>query len=95
MKVVQTPPVEIALRTLGPEDRQKVLAWFDHLKNWENDAWLRKHAKPVNSSDNVYVLQTSGELRIFFRLEQDRIVLLDLATKATIVGSGHVSDPGR
>jgi hypothetical protein len=95
MKVLQTPPVEIALRTLGSEDRQEVLTWFDHLKNWETDACLRSLAKQVNSSDNVYVLKTSGEFRIFFRLEQDRIVILDLATKATIVGSGHVSGPGR
>jgi hypothetical protein len=95
MNVLQTPPVEIALRTLGPEDQQEVLAWFDHLKNWEHDAFLRNHAKQVNSSDNVYVLKTSGDFRIFFRLEQGRIVILDLATKATIMGSGHVSGPGR
>jgi len=91
MKVLQTLPVEIALRTLRDEDRQEVLAWFDHLKNWENDAWLRSQANQVNSSDNVYVLKAGGDLRIFFRLEQDRIILLDLATKATIVASGHVS----
>src|ERR1700730_15644486 len=92
MKVLQTPPVEIALRTLGPEDRQEVLVWFDHLKIWENDAFLRHNAKQVNSSANVYVLKASGDFRIFFRLEQDRIVLLDLTTKATIVGSGMGRD---
>jgi hypothetical protein len=89
MNVLLTPPVEIGLRTLGPEDRQEVLAWFDDLKKWETDAWLRSRAKQVNPSDNVYVLKTNGEFRIFFRLEPDRIVLLDLATKATIVGLGH------
>jgi hypothetical protein len=95
MQVLQTPPVEIALRTLGSEDRQEVLAWFDHLRNWEHDAFLRNNAKQVNSSDNVYVLKASGDFRIFFLLEQDRIVILDLATKATILGSGQVSAPGR
>ncbi len=95
MKVLQTPPVEIALRTLGPQDRQEVLAWFDNLRNWESDSWLRSRAKQVNPSDNVYVLKTGGEFRIFFRLEQDQIVVLDLATKATILGSGHVAGPGR
>jgi hypothetical protein len=94
MKVLQSPPVEIGLRTLGPEDRQEVLAWFDHLKKWDTDAWLRSRAKQVNPADNVYVLKTNGEFRIFFRLEQDRIVLLDLATKATIVGSGQPSGQG-
>jgi len=95
MNVILTQPVEIALRTLGPEDREKVVAWFDHLKNWENDSLLRSQAKRVNSADNVYVLKTGGDVRIFFRLEQDRIAILDIATKATILSSGHVPEPGR
>jgi hypothetical protein len=95
MKVLQTQPVEIALRTLGPEDRQEVHVWLNHLRSWENDAFLRSRAKKVNASDNVYVLKTGGEFRIFFRLEQERIVILDLATKATIVGSGDVAGPGQ
>lgn len=90
--MIQTPPVEIALRTLGAEDRQEVVVWIDHLRNWENNAWLRSHAKQLNSSDNVYVLQTTGDFRIFFRLEQERIVVLDIATKATILSSGQVSE---
>jgi mRNA-degrading endonuclease RelE of RelBE toxin-antitoxin system len=95
MNVIQTPPVEIALRTLGDEDRQRVSAWFDHLGNWEKDAYVREHSQKLNSAENVYVLKTSGDIRIFFRLEQDRIVILDIATKATILSSGHVSEAGR
>jgi hypothetical protein len=95
MKLLQTTPVEIALRTLGPQDRQEVLAWVNHLKNWENDPSLRSQAKQIDPSDNVYVLKASGDLRIFFRLEADRIVLLDLATRATILGSGQASGAGR
>jgi hypothetical protein len=83
------------LRTLGAEDRQEVIAWLDHLRNWDNDASVRSHAKRVNSSDNVYVLKTTGDFRIFFRLEQNRIVILDIATKATILSSGHISGPGQ
>jgi hypothetical protein len=88
VNVLQTLPVEIALRTLGLQDRQELLAWFDHLKNWEHDSFLRNCAKQVNSSDNVYVLKAGDDFRIFFRLEQDQIVVLDLATKATILGFG-------
>src|SRR5262245_37271620 len=80
MKVTQTPPVEIALRTLGDEDRQRLLAWFDRLKNWENEPFVREHSQQLPSADNVYVLKTNGDFRIFFRLEKDRIVLLDIAT---------------
>lgn len=88
MNVVQTPPVEIALRTLGDEDRRKVLAWFDHLANWKDDPFVRQHSHKLPSGDDVYVLKTNGEFRIFFRLEKERIVILDIATKATILSFG-------
>ena len=92
MNVIQTQPVEIALRTLGEEDRQKVVAWLDHLKNWENDAFVRGQAKQVGPDDRVFVLNTSTDFVIFFRLEKDRIVLLDVATKATLLSFGRVAE---
>ncbi len=95
MNVIQTPPVEIALRTLGDEDRRRVLAWFDHLANWENDPVVQARSQKLPSTDNVYVLKTSSEFRIFFRIEKDRIVILDIATKATILSSGHISATGQ
>lgn len=92
MKVVQTPPVEIAIRTLGEEDRRKVWAWFDLLGNWEHDSFIRERSEKLPSSPNVYVVKTSDDgLRIFFRLEEDRIEILDIATREAIlssVGSG-------
>jgi hypothetical protein len=95
MNVTLTQPVEMALRSLGDEDRRKVLAWLDHLKNWQNDAFVRSHAQPLNSSKNVYVLKTSGDLRIFFKLDQDDIEVLDIAKKSTILTFGHVAEHGR
>lgn len=95
MNVFQTPPVEIALRTLSDEDRQMLLAWFDRLGNWENDPVVRARSQQLPSADHVYVLKTSSEFRIFFRFEKDRIVILDIATKATILSSGHMSATGQ
>ncbi len=95
MKVVQTAPVEIALRTLGEDERRKVRAWLDHLANWEKDPFVREHSQQLNPPDNVYVLKTSSDLRIFFSLEEDRIVVLDIATKATILSSGHIAETGQ
>jgi len=89
MNVIQTPPVEIALRTLDDEDRRRVWAWFEHLTNWEKDQFVREHSQKLNSADDIYVLRTSGDLRIFFRLEKDRIIILDIARKAAILSSGH------
>src|SRR5438045_1628000 len=45
MKVIKTPAVDAALRTLAADDRQRVFSWFDHLANWENDEQVRKMAK--------------------------------------------------
>jgi mRNA-degrading endonuclease RelE of RelBE toxin-antitoxin system len=95
MKLVLTQPVEIALRTLGEEDRRKVSAWLDRLKNWGNDAFVREHSHELPSTEGVYVLQTTTQFRIFFTFEQDSVVVLDIATKATIMRSGHLSEPGR
>jgi mRNA-degrading endonuclease RelE of RelBE toxin-antitoxin system len=95
MKVILMPAVEIALRTLGEDDRRTVLAWLDQLGDWENSPTARKHSHKLPSGDNVYLLKTNGEFRIFFKLEADRIVILDIATKATILSSGHISVTGQ
>jgi mRNA-degrading endonuclease RelE of RelBE toxin-antitoxin system len=90
MKVVYQPPVEIALRTLGEEDRRKVQAWLDHLKNWENDEYVRKRSDKLASFDDVYVLRTSTDFLIFFTLQRDQIVVNDIATKETVLSFGKV-----
>jgi hypothetical protein len=43
----------------------------------------------------VYVLKAGPVMRIFFRLEKDDIVILDLATKATILKFAPLAEPGR
>jgi hypothetical protein len=95
MKVVESLPVEIALRTLGDQDRQRVEAWFDHLRSWENDPFIRQQSQKLTSGEDVYVLKATSDLRIFFKLEADRIVLLDLATRGTILMFGQMSGTGR
>ena len=89
MNVIHSQPVEIALRTLGEDDRQSVTAWFDHLANWENDEFVRRSSHELNSGEKVYVLKANSDLRIFFRLDSEKIEVLDIATKATILNFGH------
>ncbi len=91
MNVIMTPAVEIAIRTLGEEDRRRVLAWCDHLRNWENDLFVRDQSKKLPTAGNVRVLKTSNDIRIFFKLEHDRIEILDIATKAAILSSGSIA----
>jgi mRNA-degrading endonuclease RelE of RelBE toxin-antitoxin system len=86
MNVVQSPAVDIIIRSLGEEDRLQIQAWFDHLRNWENDPFIRKHAEKLPSAANVYVLKTSNDgWRIIFQLEPDQIKVLDIASKSTIM----------
>ena len=96
MMVILTQPVEIALRSLDEQDRQKVTTAIDQLSSWEKHPASRKQAKPVSAAENVYVLKTrGGDFRVFFRPEHDRIVVLDIATKDTIMAFGHASGSGQ
>jgi mRNA-degrading endonuclease RelE of RelBE toxin-antitoxin system len=88
MRVLQTPAVEAALRTLSAEDRRQVLASFDQLVEWENDAGLRAHVKQVNPSDNMYVLKMNGEFRILFRPDHDQIVIVELIVNSEFPAVG-------
>lgn len=77
---VKTPAsVDVAIKTLGADERRKVSAWFTHLKNWENDEHTRSISKPTSYKD-VYVLNTSDDLRIFFALDLTNrvITVLDI-----------------
>jgi hypothetical protein len=90
MNVVLTQPVEIALRTLSGEDRRQASAWIGRLGNWDKDPFVREHSHKLALPEDVYVLRTNTDMRIFFTLQQDRIVVLDIAKKATIVSSGRI-----
>src|SRR5579859_5633158 len=78
MKLVKPHSVEAAIRTVSQQERQKVLAWFTNLANWENDPHTREMSKPSVDND-VYVLNTSDDIRIFFKLhlEMKEITVLD------------------
>jgi hypothetical protein len=55
-----------------------VSAWFDHLRNWRNDEFVRTHARPVKAQPGVHVLRTSGDFAIFFRLSGDTLTVLSI-----------------
>jgi len=86
MNVIQSPAVDIVMRSLGEENRRQIAAWFDHLRNWEKDSLVRIHAEQLPSFADVYVLKTSKDgWRIVFQLKPDQIKVLDIASKATIM----------
>jgi mRNA-degrading endonuclease RelE of RelBE toxin-antitoxin system len=95
MNVTVAEPAQIILRNMSEDDRRKVGAWIDYLKRWDTDPFAKQHSKKLDTSDNVYMLLTSTDIRIFFALEEDTITVLDLARKATIISSGQISGGGR
>lgn len=94
MNVNIAEAVQIVLENLGEEERRRVWAWIDHLRRWEYDPYVRQHSKKLELGENVYMLLTSTEIRIFFELHKDSITVLDVAKKATIIRSGGIDLAG-
>jgi hypothetical protein len=90
-KIVTTPAVEIAMRTLDPDGVRRVHAWFSHLANWDNDETVRKNSELLEEVPGVYVLRTTTDIRIFFRIDGGSVTILDVAKKSAILTSGHIS----
>ena len=93
-KTVTTPPVDIALRTMDADEVRRVHAWFDHLRNWDDDEYVRSHSHRLVGLPGVYLLKTSTDLRIFFKIDGDTITILDVAKKSAIYTSGHIPEIG-
>ena len=90
-KVVLAPDVEIAMRTLDPDGVRRVHAWFTYLERWDTDEVVRKNSQQLRDIPGVYVMRTTTDIRIFFRIDGDTVTVLDVAKKAAILTSGHVS----
>jgi hypothetical protein len=91
MNVTVAEPVQIALRNLSDDDRRRVWAWIDNLKRWDTDPFIKQHSRKLDAGDNVYMLLTSTDVRLFFALTGDEITVLDAAKKSTIISSGQIS----
>jgi len=90
-RVVLAPAVEIAMRTLDPDGVRGVHAWFTYLERWDTDEVVRRNSQQLQELPGVYVMRTTTDIRIFFRIDGDTITVLDVAKKAAILTSGHVS----
>ena len=82
--VVFAPAVELSMSSLKPDGVRRVHAWFDYLRRWDEDEVIRKNAIPLPGHEGVYLLITTTDLRIFFRIDGDTITVLEIATQSTI-----------
>lgn len=91
MKVVLGPDAEIAMRMLDPDGARRVQAWFSYLERWDTDEVVRRNSPQLPEMPGVYVMRTTTDLRIFFRVDGDTVTILDVAKKAALLTSGHVA----
>ncbi len=84
-KVVTTPAVDLALRTLGPDEVRRIHAWFIHLANWDDDPFVRENSHVLEEVPGAHVFRTSTDIRIFFTIEGGTITVLDVAGKQSII----------
>lgn len=87
MDLILNHAAEIALRTLGDEDRRRVHVWLGYLKNWEEDKDVRSRSRKLDVPDleDVYVLTTSSDLRLFFILRPSQIEVIDIARRDALL----------
>jgi hypothetical protein len=90
-KVVLAPAVEIAMRTLDPDGVRRVHAWFSYLERWDTDEVVRRNSEQLQEMPGVYVMRTTTDIRIFFRIDGDTVTVLDVAKKAAILTSGQIA----
>src|SRR5438445_3932147 len=89
-KVVISPGVEIAMLSLAPDGVRRLHSWFEHLQRWDEDEVVRKNSVPLESVPGVYVMRTTTDIRIFFRINGDTVTVLDVAKTPAILASGGV-----
>lgn len=83
MELVTTADVNFSLAILEPEERRRVLDWFDRLKCWHTNEVLRGMARRLDYK-NVYVLVTPDRTRIFFDPSETTVTIVDLASRDTV-----------
>jgi len=91
MKVVLAPDAEIAMRMLNADGARRVQAWFSYLERWDTDDVVRRNSPQLPEMPGVYVMRTTTDIRIFFRVDGDTVTILDVAKKAALLTSGHVA----
>lgn len=79
------------MSSLDPDGVRRVQAWFDYLKRWDEDEVVRKNSLKLPGHQGVYVLRTTTDIRIFFRIDGDTITVLDIARRSAIAATSGVS----
>ena len=84
-KIQYAPAVERSMSFVDPDGVQRVQAWFDYLTRWDEDEAVRKNSLPLPGHPGVYMLKTTTDIRVFFRIDGDTVTVLDVASREAII----------
>lgn len=84
MNVTLDEGAELKMRFLREDDRRTVGAWIDYLREWESNPIAKRYSRKLAALDDTYVLSTNTDLRIFYTLKKDAIVVLDFARQSLL-----------
>ncbi len=79
------PQVEFALSTLDSNSRRIMEGWFEHLRRWPGDEFIRTQSQKLKPDEELYAFQTSGSHLIFvFSIEGKQAKVLSIFTKEAL-----------
>ena len=59
--------------------------WFEHLRRWPNDDFIRSRSRKLTPDEELYVFQTTASDLIFaFSIEGNVATILSIFTKGTL-----------
>jgi hypothetical protein len=79
------PQVEFALSTLDPNPRRIMGNWFEGLRRWHTDDFVRSRSQKLKPDEEVYAFQSDASNLIFvFSIQGDEATVLSIFTKETL-----------
>jgi hypothetical protein len=77
--------VEFSLSTLGDEDRRIMEGWFEYLKRWHTDDFIRSRSRKLKPDEELYAFQTDSSHLIFaFSIKGDEATVHAILTKEAV-----------
>jgi mRNA-degrading endonuclease RelE of RelBE toxin-antitoxin system len=91
MQITLSERVKIFLKTSSRDERERLDAWFEYLRNWDEDPYAKSQSVLLNvQGQSMYLFRTSTGLYIFYTVDiQNKIVhVTDIAARETILAVG-------
>jgi hypothetical protein len=88
MDVVRSHAAEILFRTMTDEDQRRIMGWSARLMNWKPGKPLPKKCTRIDlgamRGKTIYVWKPAGNWTLFFQVHDDRIEIVDIASRDTL-----------